>query len=150
MKPRKKLNGVYWKESFEPSTIVHDFYEVETANYYKLDQVAIWYHFRFKKNKCLIRNLFQLKIKRFRKWLVYSGKKSKLLKAILRVIVVLLLHRVGNGFDLTLILLHSIRKITKGDEVIVPAILILLYSYSRSDLIPVWSSQSWKLNLNPI
>jgi hypothetical protein len=26
----------YWK-SFGASTIVHDFYEVETANYYKLD-----------------------------------------------------------------------------------------------------------------
>jgi hypothetical protein len=29
----------YWKESFGASTIVHDFYEVETANYYKLDKV---------------------------------------------------------------------------------------------------------------
>jgi hypothetical protein len=31
----------YWKESFGASTIVHDFYEVETANYYKLDKVVI-------------------------------------------------------------------------------------------------------------
>jgi len=39
----KKLNEglTYWKESFGASTIVHDFYEVETANYYKLDQAAI-------------------------------------------------------------------------------------------------------------
>jgi hypothetical protein len=39
----KKLNVglVYWKESFGASTIVHDFYEVETANYYKLEQAAI-------------------------------------------------------------------------------------------------------------
>jgi hypothetical protein len=39
----RKLNkGLsYWKESFGASTIVHDFYEVETANYYKLDDVAI-------------------------------------------------------------------------------------------------------------
>jgi hypothetical protein len=35
----KKLNDglSYWKESFGASTIVHDFYEVETANYVKLD-----------------------------------------------------------------------------------------------------------------
>ena len=39
----KKLNkGLsYWKESFGASTIVHDFYEVETANYYLLDTVLI-------------------------------------------------------------------------------------------------------------
>jgi hypothetical protein len=39
----KKLNEglTYWKESFGASTVVHDFYEVETANYYKLDDVAI-------------------------------------------------------------------------------------------------------------
>jgi hypothetical protein len=35
----KKLNDglSYWKESFGASTIVHDFYEVETKNYAKLD-----------------------------------------------------------------------------------------------------------------
>ena len=35
----KKLNDglSYWKESFGASTIVHDFYEVETANHSKLD-----------------------------------------------------------------------------------------------------------------
>ncbi|MFE3870844.1 GNAT family N-acetyltransferase [Flavobacterium sp. ZS1P70] len=35
----KKLNDglTYWKESFGASTIVHDFYEVETKNYVKLD-----------------------------------------------------------------------------------------------------------------
>jgi hypothetical protein len=35
----KKLNDglSYWKESFGASTIVHDFYEVETKNYDKLD-----------------------------------------------------------------------------------------------------------------
>jgi hypothetical protein len=35
----KKLNDglTYWKESFGASTIVHDFYEVETANYAKLN-----------------------------------------------------------------------------------------------------------------
>jgi hypothetical protein len=39
----KKLNeGLsYWKESFGASTIVHDFYEVKTANYSKLDNVII-------------------------------------------------------------------------------------------------------------
>jgi hypothetical protein len=39
----KKLNEglTYWKESFGASTVVHDFYEVETANYYKLDDAAI-------------------------------------------------------------------------------------------------------------
>jgi hypothetical protein len=39
----QKLNGglTYWKESFGASTIVHDFYEVQTANYYKLDNVVI-------------------------------------------------------------------------------------------------------------
>ncbi|WP_291099419.1 MULTISPECIES: GNAT family N-acetyltransferase [unclassified Flavobacterium] len=39
----KKLNkGLsYWKESFGASTIAHDFYEVETANYYLLDTVLI-------------------------------------------------------------------------------------------------------------
>lgn len=31
----------YWKESFGASTIVHDFYEVETANYNKLSTVLI-------------------------------------------------------------------------------------------------------------
>ena len=37
----KKLNNglSYWKESFGASTIVHDFYEVETSNYYLLDSV---------------------------------------------------------------------------------------------------------------
>lgn len=35
----KKLNDglSYWKESFGASTIIHDFYEVETANYTKLN-----------------------------------------------------------------------------------------------------------------
>jgi len=35
----KKLNDglSYWKESFGASTIIHDFYEVETANYVKLN-----------------------------------------------------------------------------------------------------------------
>ena len=35
----KKLNDglTYWKESFGASTIVHDFYQVETANYEKLN-----------------------------------------------------------------------------------------------------------------
>ena len=39
----RKLNeGLsYWKESFGASTIVHDFYEVETANYNLLDSVLI-------------------------------------------------------------------------------------------------------------
>lgn len=39
----KKLNGglSYWKESFGAATIVHDFYEVETTNYYKLDQAVL-------------------------------------------------------------------------------------------------------------
>jgi hypothetical protein len=39
----KKLNEglTYWKESFGASTIVHDFYEVKTANYYKLDDASI-------------------------------------------------------------------------------------------------------------
>jgi hypothetical protein len=39
----RKLNGglSYWKESFGASTIVHDFYEVETANFSKLDDVII-------------------------------------------------------------------------------------------------------------
>jgi hypothetical protein len=35
------LNGIdLLKESFGASTIVHDFYEVETANYYKLDKLS--------------------------------------------------------------------------------------------------------------
>jgi hypothetical protein len=35
----RKLNEglAYWKESFGASTIIHDFYEVKTANYVKLD-----------------------------------------------------------------------------------------------------------------
>lgn len=39
----RKLNkGLsYWKESFGASMIAHDFYEVETANYYLLDTVLI-------------------------------------------------------------------------------------------------------------
>lgn len=39
----KKLNGglAFWKESYGASTIVHDFYEVETANFSKLDTVII-------------------------------------------------------------------------------------------------------------
>jgi hypothetical protein len=39
----RKLNeGLsYWKESFGASTIIHDFYEVETANYKLLEQVLI-------------------------------------------------------------------------------------------------------------
>jgi hypothetical protein len=42
IKPRKTECGFgLLKESFGASTIVHDFYEVETANYYKLDQAAI-------------------------------------------------------------------------------------------------------------
>jgi hypothetical protein len=37
---RKLNNGLsYWKESFGASTIVHDFYEVETSNYTKLENV---------------------------------------------------------------------------------------------------------------
>lgn len=39
---RKLNNGLsYWKESFGASTIVHDFYEVETANYSLLESVLI-------------------------------------------------------------------------------------------------------------
>ena len=39
---RKLNNGLaYWKESFGASTIVHDFYEVETANFIKLDNVIV-------------------------------------------------------------------------------------------------------------
>ncbi|TRX24618.1 GNAT family N-acetyltransferase [Flavobacterium franklandianum] len=39
----RKLNGglSYWKESFGASTIVHDFYEVETSNYSLLDTVLL-------------------------------------------------------------------------------------------------------------
>ncbi|RTY92354.1 GNAT family N-acetyltransferase [Flavobacterium sp. GT3R68] len=39
----RKLNEglVFWKESYGASTIVHDFYEVETANFSKLDTVII-------------------------------------------------------------------------------------------------------------
>ena len=39
----KKLNEglVFWKESFGSSTLVHDFYEVETTNYIKLNSVAL-------------------------------------------------------------------------------------------------------------
>ncbi|MET0760356.1 MAG: GNAT family N-acetyltransferase [Flavobacterium sp.] len=39
----KKLNGglLFWKESFGTSTIVHDFYEVATTNFSKLDNVII-------------------------------------------------------------------------------------------------------------
>jgi len=39
----QNLNGglSYWKESFGASTIVHDFYEVETSSYYFLDTVLI-------------------------------------------------------------------------------------------------------------
>jgi hypothetical protein len=39
----KNLNAglSYWKESFGASTIIQDFYEVETANYYKLDTVIL-------------------------------------------------------------------------------------------------------------
>lgn len=39
----KKLNeGLsYWKESFGASTIVHDFYEVETINYSKLEHILV-------------------------------------------------------------------------------------------------------------
>ena len=39
----KKLNNglSYWKESFGASIIVHDYYVVETANYFKLDNVII-------------------------------------------------------------------------------------------------------------
>uniref|UniRef100_UPI0025C37735 GNAT family N-acetyltransferase n=1 Tax=Flavobacterium sp. TaxID=239 RepID=UPI0025C37735 len=39
----KKLNDglSYWKESFGANTIVHDFYEVKTANYVKLDSFFI-------------------------------------------------------------------------------------------------------------
>lgn len=39
----KKLNeGLsYWKESFGASTIIHDFYEVETKNYFKLNDVLL-------------------------------------------------------------------------------------------------------------
>lgn len=39
---RKLNNGLsYWKESFGASTIVHDFYEVETSNYSLLDTVLL-------------------------------------------------------------------------------------------------------------
>jgi hypothetical protein len=39
---QKLNNGLsYWKESFGASTIVHDFYEVESANYFLLDKVLI-------------------------------------------------------------------------------------------------------------
>lgn len=39
---RKLNNGLsYWKEGFGASTIVHDFYEVETANYSLLESVLI-------------------------------------------------------------------------------------------------------------
>jgi hypothetical protein len=39
----KKLNGglAFWKESFGASTLVQDFYEVETANHFLLDTVLI-------------------------------------------------------------------------------------------------------------
>lgn len=39
----RKLNGglVFWKESFGASTIVQDFYEVETLNYCKLDNFVL-------------------------------------------------------------------------------------------------------------
>ncbi|WP_276380770.1 GNAT family N-acetyltransferase [Flavobacterium sp. H4147] len=39
----KNLNEglTYWKESFGASTIVHDFYEVDTANYTKLEDILI-------------------------------------------------------------------------------------------------------------
>ena len=39
----KKLNeGLsYWKESFGASTVIHDFYEVETANYELLEGVLV-------------------------------------------------------------------------------------------------------------
>ncbi len=38
-------NGLsYWKESFGASTVVHDFYEVETSNYYLLESVLIGYN----------------------------------------------------------------------------------------------------------
>jgi hypothetical protein len=39
----KKLNNglSYWKESFGAGTIIHDFYEVETAKYTLLDAVLI-------------------------------------------------------------------------------------------------------------
>ena len=41
-KGRKLNNGLaYWKESFGASTIVHDYYEVETANFIKLDNVIV-------------------------------------------------------------------------------------------------------------
>lgn len=39
----RKLNGglVFWKETYGTSTIVHDFYEVATSNFSKLDNVII-------------------------------------------------------------------------------------------------------------
>ena len=39
----RKLNqGLsYWKESFGASTIVHDFYEVQTANSHLLEKVLL-------------------------------------------------------------------------------------------------------------
>ncbi|TPG41651.1 GNAT family N-acetyltransferase [Flavobacterium pectinovorum] len=39
----KKLNQglAYWKESFGAGTIVHDFYEVETSNYNKLNSIFV-------------------------------------------------------------------------------------------------------------
>lgn len=39
----KKLNNglSYWKESFGASTIVHDFYEVETSSYHLLEKILI-------------------------------------------------------------------------------------------------------------
>jgi hypothetical protein len=38
-----KLNGglVFWKETYGARTVVHDFYELETANYHMLDHVII-------------------------------------------------------------------------------------------------------------
>ncbi|PUU67915.1 GNAT family N-acetyltransferase, partial [Flavobacterium sp. WLB] len=39
----KNLNKglTYWKESFGASTIIHDFYEIETSNYTKLNGIFV-------------------------------------------------------------------------------------------------------------
>jgi hypothetical protein len=60
---------------------------VETANYYKLDKVVIWYHFRFKKNKCALWSCFWREIKSFVNGWYILGEEVKALKTILRVIV---------------------------------------------------------------
>jgi hypothetical protein len=65
------------KESFGASTIVHDFYEVETANYYKLDKVAYDTILDLKKINASYESCFSTEMKRFSNW-YDSEKKSKL------------------------------------------------------------------------